>query len=156
MRLINTETLELEFYPGGSRRYAILSHVWGNDEVTFQEMIVGGFAEALELDRYSKLRESCKLARSLKLDYLWIDTCCIDKSSSAELSEAINSMFRWYAESTLCIAFLQDVPPSESGEERKKAFRGSRWFTRGWTLQELIAPGKIIFHGQDWEPMGTR
>ncbi|KAL4730540.1 hypothetical protein ACLX1H_002576 [Fusarium chlamydosporum] len=111
---------------------------------------------ALELDRYSKLRESCELARSLKLDYLWIDTCCIDKSSSAELSEAINSMFRWYAESTLCIAFLQDVPSSQSEEEITKKLRESRWFTRGWTLQELIAPGKVIFYAQDWKPLGTR
>ncbi|CAF3580719.1 unnamed protein product, partial [Fusarium graminearum] len=156
MRLINTQTLQLEFYHGGSRRYAILSHVWGNDEVTFQDMTSVDPAEALELDRYSKLRESCKLARSLKLDYLWIDTCCIDKSSSAELSEAINSMFRWYAESTICLAFLQDVPPSESEEEKKRAFRGSRWFSRGWTLQELIAPGKVIFYGQDWKPLGNR
>ncbi|CAF3550464.1 unnamed protein product [Fusarium graminearum] len=156
MRLINTQTLQLEFYHGGSRRYAILSHVWGNDEVTFQDMTSVDPAEALELDRYSKLRESCKLARSLKMDYLWIDTCCIDKSSSAELSEAINSMFRWYAESTICLAFLQDVPPSESEEEKKRAFRGSRWFSRGWTLQELIAPGKVIFYGQDWKPLGNR
>ncbi|CAG2015509.1 unnamed protein product [Fusarium graminearum] len=156
MRLINTQTLQLEFYHGGSRQYAILSHVWGNDEVTFQDMTSVDPAEALELDRYSKLRESCKLARSLKMDYLWIDTCCIDKSSSAELSEAINSMFRWYAESTICLAFLQDVPPSESEEEKKRAFRGSRWFSRGWTLQELIAPGKVIFYGQDWKPLGNR
>ncbi|KAM5373655.1 hypothetical protein ACJA88_008499 [Fusarium oxysporum] len=156
MRLINTHTFQLEFYPGGSRRYAILSHVWGDDEVTFQDVASGDPEEALHLERYSKLRESCRMARSLKLDYLWIDTCCIDKSSSAELSEAINSMFRWYAESTICIAFLEDVPSSESEEEQRKTFATSRWFTRGWTLQELIAPGKVIFYGQGWQRLGSR
>ncbi|EWG37410.1 hypothetical protein FVEG_14765 [Fusarium verticillioides 7600] len=156
MRLINTHTLQLEFYSGGSRRYAILSHVWGEDEVTFQDVASGDPEEALHLERYSKLRESCRMARSLKLDYLWIDTCCIDKSSSAELSEAINSMFRWYAESTICIAFLEDVPSSESEEEWRKTFLNSRWFTRGWTLQELIAPGKVIFYGRDWQRLGSR
>ncbi|KAF5684015.1 beta transducin [Fusarium denticulatum] len=156
MRLINTHTLQLEFYPGGSRRYAILSHVWGDDEVTFKDVASGDPEEALHLKRYSKLRESCRMARSFKLDYLWIDTCCIDKSSSAELSEAINSMFRWYAESTICIAFLEDVPSSESEEEWTKTFVDSRWFTRGWTLQELIAPGKVIFYGRDWQRLGSR
>ncbi|KAG5792093.1 hypothetical protein H9Q69_008877 [Fusarium xylarioides] len=156
MRLINTHTLQIEFYPGGSRRYAILSHVWGDDEVTFKDVASGDPEEALHLERYSKLRESCRMARSFKLDYLWIDTCCIDKSSSAELSEAINSMFRWYVESTICIAFLEDVPTSESGEERRKTFVNSRWFTRGWTLQELIAPGKVVFYGRDWQRLGSR
>ncbi|CAJ0545979.1 Ff.00g094520.m01.CDS01 [Fusarium sp. VM40] len=112
--------------------------------------------DALELSRYSKLRESCKMARLLKFDYIWVDTCCIDKSSSAELSEAINSMFRWYAESTACIAFLEDVTLSESKEATKNAFVNSRWFTRGWTLQELIAPGKVIFYDRDWNRLGTR
>ncbi|KAF4337080.1 heterokaryon incompatibility protein het-E-1 [Fusarium beomiforme] len=156
MRLINTHTLQLEFYAGGSRRYAILSHVWGDDEVTFQDVVSGDPKEALHLDRYTKLRESCKMARSLKLDYLWIDTCCIDKSSSAELSEAINSMFRWYAESTICIAFLEDVSSSGSEKEQGKFFANSRWFTRGWTLQELIAPGKVIFYGREWQRLGSR
>ncbi|KAM0265092.1 hypothetical protein ACHAPA_007952 [Fusarium lateritium] len=96
------------------------------------------------------------MARSLKYDYIWVDTCCIDKSSSAELSEAINSMFRWYAESTVCIAFLEDVTLSESKEATKNAFVNSRWFTRGWTLQELIAPGKVIFYDRDWNRLGTR
>ncbi|KAF5671803.1 beta transducin [Fusarium heterosporum] len=156
MRLINTHTLQLESYFGASRRYAILSHVWGSDEVSFQDMTSVDPGQTLELDRYSKLRESCSMARSLKFDYIWIDTCCIDKSSSAELSEAINSMFRWYAESTVCIAFLEDVLPSTSGEETKKAFSNSRWFTRGWTLQELIAPGKVIFYDRVWNRLGTR
>ncbi|KAH7257001.1 heterokaryon incompatibility protein-domain-containing protein [Fusarium tricinctum] len=156
MRLINTHTLQLEFFAGGAHQYAILSHVWGSDEVSFQDMTSVDPDEALELSRYSKLRESCKMARLLKYDYIWIDTCCIDKSSSAELSEAINSMFRWYAESTVCIAFLEDVTLSESKEATKNAFVNSRWFTRGWTLQELIAPGKVIFYDRDWNRLGTR
>ncbi|KAF4962719.1 hypothetical protein FSARC_9280 [Fusarium sarcochroum] len=159
MRLINIHTLQLEFFPGGEvPRYAILSHVWGSDEVTFGDINSVGHDDALQLDRYSKLRESCNMTRSLKLDYLWIDTCCIDKSSSAELSEAINSMFRWYAESTVCIAFIEDVAPSpsESEEAKRKAFVDSRWFKRGWTLQELIAPCKVIFYRQNWTRLGDR
>ncbi|KAJ4271936.1 hypothetical protein NW762_000645 [Fusarium torreyae] len=159
MRLINIHKLQLEFFAGGEvPRYAILSHVWGSDEVTFDDINSVGHDDAFQLDRHSKLRESCNMARSLKLDYLWIDTCCIDKSSSAELSEAINSMFRWYAESAVCIAFLEDVAssPLESEEAKRKVFVDSRWFTRGWTLQELIAPRKVIFYGQDWARLGDR
>ncbi|KAM5355907.1 hypothetical protein ACJ41O_002553 [Fusarium nematophilum] len=158
MRLINIHTLELEFFARAEvPRYAALSHVWGQDEVTFEEMSSASHDSAAQrLQRYSKLRESCDTARSLRLDYLWIDTCCIDKSSSAELSEAINSMFRWYAESTVCIAFLEDVFAARPTEEGRTVLQKSRWFTRGWTLQELIAPPKVIFYGQDWKRLGDR
>ena len=76
------------------------------------------------------------------------DLCCIDKTSSAELSEAINSMYRWYQESGVCYAYLADVPPN--------AFSKSRWFTRGWTLQELIAPSTVIFLDQKWQEIDTK
>ncbi|KAF5018386.1 hypothetical protein F66182_9637 [Fusarium sp. NRRL 66182] len=157
MRLINIHTLKLEFYAGREiPRYAILSHVWGSEEITFEDINSISLDDALQHPRYSKLREGCSLANSLKLDYLWIDTCCIDKSSSAELSEAINSMFRWYAESTVCIAFLEDVSLTESADARRNELVNSRWFTRGWTLQELIAPSRVIFYGQDWKRLGDR
>src|ERR1700733_11317378 len=84
--------------------------------------------------------------------YIWIDTCCIDKASSAELSEAINSTYRWYHESGVCYAYLADVPPNAVDDE----FAKSRWFTRGWTLQELIAPSTVIFLGKEWQKMGTK
>jgi len=104
--------------------------------------------------------------------YLWIDTCCIDKSSSAELSEAINSMYRWYEESNVCYAYLEDVeedyqdasedPVEDTNNDSikrlngkvEKKIRKSRWFTRGWTLQELIAPSQISFFGKNWSCLG--
>ncbi|KAF4976302.1 hypothetical protein FZEAL_7018 [Fusarium zealandicum] len=157
MRLLNVHTLKLEFFAGYEvPRYAILSHLWGKCEVTFNDICTVSHDDALELQRYSKLHESCSTARSLKLDYIWIDTCCIDKGSSAELSEAINSMFRWYAESVVCIAFLEDVSSVEDDGTRRTEFQSSRWFSRGFTLQELIAPSKVIFYGQDWRRLGDR
>lgn len=85
-----------------------------------------------------------------------MDTCCIDKTSSAELSEAINSMYRWYQKAEVCYAFLSDVPSSEDPHKEESAFRKSRWFTRGWTLQELIAPVHLTFFGSDWEDIGSK
>ena len=103
------------------------------------------------------MREVCK---ALGLNWVWIDTCCIDKSSSAELSEAINSMFAYYNRSKLCIAYLGDFLPqyqNDDGEEvSDKAFGRSRWFTRGWTLQELIAAKRIYFCAQDWSIIGDK
>jgi hypothetical protein len=105
--------------------------------------------------------------------YIWIDTCCIDKSSSAELSEAINSMYRWYEESEVCYAYLEDVeedyenacedPDKDANngsikslnENVEKNIRKSRWFTRGWTLQELVAPSQIIFFAKNWSVLGV-
>ncbi|RSM12536.1 hypothetical protein CEP52_002360 [Fusarium oligoseptatum] len=95
-----------------------------------------------------------KKARENNLDYLWVDTCCIDKSSSAELSEAINSMFKWYMESANCYVFMDDVTLQEDGFMDN--FANSRWFTRGWTLQELIAPHGLFFFDQDWNYMCSR
>ncbi|KAH6898638.1 heterokaryon incompatibility protein-domain-containing protein [Thelonectria olida] len=157
MRLLNTQTFELEVFPGNDvPGYAILSHTWGKDEVVLDDVRTGVHAKVMKLERYSKLRGGCKIATSFGLDYIWIDTCCIDKSSSAELSEAINSMFRWYAESTVCIAYLEDVNASSDSNETRMNFTRSRWFTRGWTLQELIAPKDVVFYSQAWTRLGTR
>jgi hypothetical protein len=109
MWLINTSTLSLELYYGdGIPPYAILSHTWGDDEVSFQE-----FTQASETknDRittkagYRKIVATCEQAMNDGYRYAWVDTCCIDKTSSAELTEAINSMFGWYRQSQvlLCI-----------------------------------------------------
>lgn len=81
--------------------------------------------------------------------YIWVDTCCINKESSAELSEAINSMFRWYANAVLCVAYLTDVHGDNLKRDQDE-FAASRWFTRGWTLQELIAPSEVLFYNTDW------
>jgi len=106
---------------------------------------------------FEKIRQTCRLAAIDGYEYAWVDSCCIDKRSSAELSEAINSMYRWYRDSAVCYTHLSDVPselidPSESND----AFQKSRWFTRGWTLQELIAPRNLYFFSQDWQRIGVK
>ena len=103
---------------------------------------------------FSKVVETCRLAREQGLGYAWIDTCCIDKSSSAELTEAINSMFNWYKEASICFAFLSDLPGSGGNSEDQ--LQRCRWFTRGWTLQELIAPKIVEFYDQGWQRRGTK
>ncbi|TBU37123.1 hypothetical protein BD309DRAFT_1084866 [Dichomitus squalens] len=104
----------------------------------------------------SKIREACRVAREAGYDYLWIDSCCIDKSSSSELSESINSMYQWYGRSVECYAYLVDVPPGEDPRSPESKFRSSRWFRRGWTLQELIAPSEVKFLSNDWNIIGTK
>ncbi|KAI1793774.1 heterokaryon incompatibility protein-domain-containing protein, partial [Ganoderma leucocontextum] len=99
-----------------------------------------------------KIRNACVVARAHGFRYIWIDSCCIDKSSSSELSEAINSMFVWYRKAEICYAYLADVPAGETHER----FPRSRWFTRGWTLQELIAPRHLVFLTSEWRIMGTK
>lgn len=109
--------------------YAILSHTWGpsKDEVTYHDLLNGTGRNKMG---YCKLEFCRKQAEQDRLQYFWVDTCCIDKTSSAELSEAINSMYSWYQAAEVCYAYLADVPSNNT-------FSCSRWFTRGWTLQEL-------------------
>jgi hypothetical protein len=106
---------------------------------------------------YAKINYASRQSQSDGIDYVWVDTCCIDKSSSAELSESINSMYRWYQKSAVCYAYLEDVTSimSEVHSENLE-FRCSRWFTRGWTLQELIAPAKVLFFGKKWTYLGDK
>jgi hypothetical protein len=180
MWLIETESLKLEFFVGNDiPEYAILSHTWGVGEVTFQDW--QDLREASKKPGFAKIHSACAQARDDDLDYIWVDTNCIDKSSSAELSEAINSMFAWYRDSRICYVYLADVedPDDVAGklgdetkdfewdqhferqnpvEDIKKArftdsLRKSRWFTRGWTLQELLAPTCIRFLTNDWKPI---
>ena len=103
-----------------------------------------------------KVRRSCETARSHGYRYLWIDSCCIDKTSSSELSEAINSMYAWYKDASVCYAYLSDVEMDDDPEAWKLGFRFSRWFTRGWTLQELVAPRNIVFLTKEWLVIGTK
>ncbi|KAH6847019.1 putative ankyrin repeat-containing protein [Chaetomium sp. MPI-CAGE-AT-0009] len=145
MRLLNTTTRKLEAF-STPPLYAILSHRWSAEEVTFQD-IQDGNAELKET-AYAKILHTCSIAAAGGIDYVWIDTCCIDKTSSAELSEAINSMCRWYREAVVCYAYLADVP--------NKKFTQSEWFRRGWTLQELIAPSVVIFLDSGWQEIGTK
>lgn len=216
MRLIDVHTIELRWFNDNEiPEYAILSHTWGADEVSYQELVwinrikaytasyetpsssmdslstqdeqsslmlaametmlrsstsfattLGGIKEEDLLRRpgYSKIINAAKEAQKLNFRYVWIDTCCIDKSSSAELQEAINSMYRWYQKAEVCIVYLEDVwsPIFEPGEFHtasdiaKSAFESSRWTRRGWTLQELVAPAVCRFYLHDWRLLGEK
>lgn len=138
-------------------KYAILSHTWGLDldEVNFKDLADGaGKGKA----GYEKIRFCGERASLDGLKYFWVDTCCIDKSNLTELTEAINSMFRWYQNSTRCYAYLSDTSAQadSSQAEWEASFRKSRWFTRGWTLQELIAPRNVEFFSQQGVRLGDR
>jgi hypothetical protein len=136
MGLIHSTTLKLhEFIGSQIPQYAILSHTWGDEEVSFQEL-QSNIPGVREKKGFDKTKQCCRIAVEDGFEYTWVDTCCIDKTSSAELSEAINSMFRWYQRAEVCYAFLADVPPDEDLKKEGSAFRKSRWFTRCWTLQE--------------------
>ncbi|KAK5988126.1 Vegetative incompatibility protein HET-E-1 [Cladobotryum mycophilum] len=157
MRLINTKTLELEeFFDIDVPSYAILSHTWSSGEVSLQAW---ADREGRRLKPgYQKIISVCAEAAKDGFDHVWVDTNCIDKTSSAELSEAINSMFAWYKKSQICYAYLEDVPFATLEEcvQRDSAFRNARWFTRGWTLQELLAPRQVKFFSKDWKAIGTK
>jgi Heterokaryon incompatibility protein (HET) len=156
MRLINTTTLKLEeFIDKDVPPYVILSHTWAKEEASFQEM--QNCDEIVKKkEGYSKIKRCCEVARSDGFNYAWVDTCCIDKTSSSELSEAINSMYRWYSTADVCYAYLSDVPSTGDPNAPGSDFSRSRWFTRGWTLQELIAPSVVIFFGSDWKEIGSK
>ncbi|KAF7512917.1 hypothetical protein GJ744_012020 [Endocarpon pusillum] len=163
MWLLNAITRDLEYFEGRNiPPYAILSHKWGTDEVTFQDVKQG---RGQDKRGYQKVDYCCEQAlqekrclynssertRELGLSYVWVDTCCIDKSNSAELSEAINSMYHWYRRSAICYAYLSDV----SGESFSE-LTASVWFTRGWTLQELVAPFNLRFYNCNWDAIGDK
>jgi hypothetical protein len=141
--------------------YAILSHTWGADgEVTFNDLINQTYEDKAG---YAKIQFCGSQAAKDNLQYFWVDTCCIDKSSSAVLTEAITSMFRWYASAAKCYVYLSDVSTCKAKKRNrrsratwKSAFRKSRWFTRGWTLQELLAPSPVEFFSSEGERLGDK
>ena len=174
MRLLNTTDLSFyEFFESEIPKYAILSHRWGPGEITLKEIrkLTAPPGPALR-----KIERCCRLAGSWGLQWVWIDTCCIDKRSSAELSEAINSMYTWYQRSQVCSVYLKDFQfsstellnfnnePSvamrywhfEHFSDPGRRFNKSAWFTRGWTLQELLAPETLIFFDANWNEIGTQ
>jgi hypothetical protein len=149
MWLLDSKTLELKlYYDNAIPHYAILSHVWGENEISFQQNN-GSRTEIESHAGYIKIQKCCAQAAMDGFEHAWIDTCCIDKTNSAELSEAINSMFKWYRNATECYIYLADIT---SVDDLWK----SRWFTRGWTLQELLAPASAIFFNKDWIEIGTK
>ena len=158
----------LAFRDDKSTAYAILSHRWIEDtEVDCEEMV--GLAR-MDVERRDEIRQrrgywkiwnTCQQAKKDGYEWVWVDTCCIDKRSSAELSEAINSMCRWYENSRVCYAYLHDVLvptfPAQSDERRYPDSNGwPEWFSRGWTLQEMIAPSDVQFFNKDWRPIGDK
>ncbi|KAH7419451.1 heterokaryon incompatibility protein-domain-containing protein, partial [Cadophora sp. MPI-SDFR-AT-0126] len=152
MRLLDTSTLALHSFVGDDTPpYAILSHTWGAEEVSFQDML-SLQNPVNQTAGYHKIEQCCAQALKDGHEYAWVDTCCIDKTNSAELSEAINSMFRWYQVADECYAHLEDIEPGSD----LSLLGESRWFTRGWTLQELIAPSSVIFFDRLWLKIGDK
>jgi Heterokaryon incompatibility protein (HET) len=147
MRLLNTETLKVHYFKEDLIPvYAILSHTWAENEVTFQQISLLSHSELADKGGFIKIKQFCKEAVDWGFTWVWIDTCCIDKTSSTELSEAINSMFQWYQQSSACFTYLSDVNATKSDFEpdninhdddykyRSESFEKSRWFLRGWCL----------------------
>lgn len=136
--------------------YTILSHTWTDNEVTFDDI---GKPHAPLMKGYTKIFGCCKLALRDGFDWAWIDTCCIDKRSSAELSEAINSMYKWYWQAAFCYAYLSDVTLDQGRRQKvpwREQLENSRWFKRGWTLQELLSPDTVEFYDEAWKSLGTK
>lgn len=154
MRLLNTATYQLQVFEGTEDipEYAILSHTWGSNEIVLEDLEKASLEQwqREKKDAHYKIQGSCHKAAISGHEWIWIDTCCIDKRSSSELSEAINSMFRYYARAKVCYVFLGDLQPNEtlSGDKR--------WFSRGWTLQELIAPRNISIFDCTWTFVGNK
>ncbi|KAH7075179.1 heterokaryon incompatibility, partial [Paraphoma chrysanthemicola] len=146
-----------EFHGNQIPPYAILSHTWGadRDEVTFHDVIEG---RGTEKPGYKKLQFCGQKAYAYKLDYFWVDTCCINKLSDQELSESINSMFHWYQRAVICFVYLTDFEASHEGPSsaRGKGFGKSRWFSRGWTLQEILAANKAVFFDSSGRKLGDK
>jgi hypothetical protein len=162
MRLLNLNTdgsFGSTWFSDSVPPYAILSHTWGSDEVTFQDIRDGTGSN--KTGGFQKLQFCASQAKDDDLHYFWVDTCCIDKSDLNELTTAINSMFRWYQNAARCYVYLSDVSArTRDGQsvhaEWISAFRNSRWFKRGWTLQELLAPKIVVFYSRDSVRLGDR
>ncbi|CDO75387.1 hypothetical protein BN946_scf185012.g4 [Trametes cinnabarina] len=168
MYLINTASLTLhQFEEDKIPPYAILSHVWGDNEQSFhqtplakkhrekKDLFLRVVGHALHRSS-TKVKGACARARVDGYRWLWADMCCIDTANSVELSETINSMFDLYKGASMCYAYLHDVPPGEDPHPLTSSFRKSQWFKRAWTLQELIAPGSIIFLSTDWQAISSK
>ena len=165
---VDRRTKVLEFRDDETTTYAILSHRWiDHTEVDYGEMVNLAKMDKAERDEirgrlgYRKICDTCEQARKHQYEWVWIDTCCIDKRSSAELSEAINSMYRWYENSRVCYVYLHDVSdfdfPIASDESRYPKSNGwPEWFSRGWTLQEMIAPKDVWFFNKNWQLIGDK
>jgi hypothetical protein len=152
MRLLHVETLLFEVFYSDIPKYAIASHRWrGGAETMLREVQERKDSTSYG---YQKVKGFADYVKNHipGLQYVWIDTCCIDQSASSELDEAINSMFEWYRKAEVCLVYLQDVPAAEADSH----FEKSEWFRRGWTLQELLAPTIVVFLSRDWNVVGHK
>nr|OQO19651.1 hypothetical protein B0A51_16632 [Rachicladosporium sp. CCFEE 5018] len=166
MRLFNTGTYEVgEPEYAIIQRYAILSHRWHAKEISYQHLeSAEKIAESINLPHFAKIRSACAKAASLGYQWLWIDTCCINKQDNAELTESLNSMYKWYRQASECLIYLSDVDhtvakgptPFAVAAADESEVRESQWFTRGWTLQELLACKTARFYDVNWDEIGTK
>jgi hypothetical protein len=170
MRLINTSSYKLQDFPSSHERpaYAILSHTWrGSGEATYHDLQTLNrwsmrSMSSADGGTYHKVYNACRVAKADGLRWLWIDSCCIDHSSSAEVQEAINEMWSWYAGAEVCYGHLEDLSNSlvqwTKAEERAlyRQLSKCRWFARSWTLPELLAPRAFKFYDGRWTFLGTR
>ncbi|RDX45563.1 hypothetical protein OH76DRAFT_1473896 [Lentinus brumalis] len=172
MRLLNTNTGRFRWVESPAEaKYAVLSHVWSRaGEQSYQDLLriqhetTAGDGEDDVNDSEgtvlraasSKIRNACARALADGLEYIWMDFCCIDRTSSAEVADAVLSMYGWYAGATVCYAYLDDVEADEDPRLPNAKFRWSRWHTRGWTLPELIAPKALTFLSADWKVLSTK
>lgn len=130
MRLINTRTRKFEEFIGRNiPRYAILSHRWEEEEVSYADYVEGRHL-TFRMKGFQKIDKTCQQAARDGYEYAWIDTCCIEKRSSAELTEAINSMFRWYQRAAVCYAFLSDLLSESTDGDLYESMRRCRWYVR--------------------------
>ncbi|KAF1851242.1 HET-domain-containing protein [Cucurbitaria berberidis CBS 394.84] len=152
MRLLNAKTYRLKTQLGRDKpAYAILSHTWEEDEVLYKDLKSASETDWGAKKGFSKIKHACDQALKDGYDFIWIDTCCINKDSSAGLSEAINSMFTWYQEASICYAYLSDAQHGST-----ELLIHCHWFGRGWTLQEMIAPDHVHFYDNNWIYLGSR
>ncbi|PQE16369.1 hypothetical protein CJF31_00009579 [Rutstroemia sp. NJR-2017a BVV2] len=141
--------------------YVILSHTWGEEEVVYQDLKKSkNKSKTVNKAGWRKIQFCAKQAAVDGLEYFWVDTYYIDKKNTVELGAAINSMFRWYQNAARCYIYLSDVSTPDTGVDDQRAwgeaFRKSRWFTRGWTLQELIAPRLVNFFSSEGRRLGSK
>lgn len=153
MRLLNIHDLAFRwFHPNQTPKYAIASHRWAEGaEASIKDVSEKRNTDSIGYRKITGFAEFIK-ENVTDIEWMWIDTCCINQESSQEVSEAINSMFKWYRNAEVCLAYLADI----KGNENVQGLRYSEWFSRGWTLQELLAPRAVVFLTQEWEIIGHK
>jgi hypothetical protein len=156
MRLLHAKNLYFEeFFEDACPDYVVFSHNWGTveEEVTYSDLLNG---RKRDTTGYAKIISLCAKTVEHKYSWVWVDTCCIDKNSSAELTEAVHSMFRWYQNARKCFVYMNDVLWESKTAASRQSFRSSRWHIRGWLLQELLAPRINVFYDREWRFIGTK